>query len=80
MIQAPPESQTRQRLAERRISLALIPSLFISTTVDEVYQAMRNNPGLPNKDEFVQKLNTKLQARLSVQFSQTEKRGSKGLR
>jgi len=36
---------------------------------------MRNNPGLPDKDEFVQKLNTKLQARLSVQFSQTEKQG-----
>ena len=52
---------------------------FISTTVDEVYQAMRNNPGLPDKDEaaslprFVQRLNTKLQARLSVQFSQTSK-------
>ena len=54
-------------------------SRFISTTVDEVYQAMRNNPGLPNKDEFVQKLNTKLQARLSVRFSQTEEWGSKGL-
>jgi hypothetical protein len=52
---------------------------LISTTVDEVYQAMRNNPGLPNKDEaaslpeFLQKLDTKLQARLSVQFGQTEK-------
>jgi hypothetical protein len=32
------------------------------------------------KDEFIQKLNTKLQARLSVKFSQTQKRGSKGLR
>jgi len=47
---------------------------------------MRNNPGLPNKGEaaslpeFVQKLNTKLQARLCVQFSQTKKRGSRGLR
>ena len=64
---------------------ALIPTRFISTTVDEVYQAMRNNPGLPNKDEaaslpeFVQELNTKLQARLSMQLSQTKKRGSKGL-
>ena len=42
-------------------------------TIDEVYQVMRNNPGLPNKDDFVQKLNTKLQARLSVRFSQTNK-------
>jgi hypothetical protein len=49
--------------------LTLIPSRFISTTVDEVYQAMRNNPNLPSKDQFVQKLNTKLQARLSVHFS-----------
>jgi hypothetical protein len=54
-------------------------SRFISITVDELYQAMRNNPGLPNKDEaaslpeFVQKLNTKLQARLSVRFSQPKK-------
>jgi len=58
--------------------LALIPTRFISTTVDAVYQAMRSNPGLPNKDEFVQELSTKLQARLSVQFSQTEKRGGRG--
>ena len=49
--------------------LTLVPSRFISTTVDEVYQAMRNNPNLPGKDKFVQHLNTKLKARLSVQFS-----------
>jgi hypothetical protein len=49
--------------------LTLSPSRFISTTVDEVYQAMRNNPALPSKDKFVQHLNTKLQVRLSVQFS-----------
>jgi hypothetical protein len=55
-----------------------VRSRLISTTVDEVYQAMRNNPGLPNKDdaaslpEFVQKLNTRLQARLSVQFGTKE--------
>jgi len=49
--------------------LVLSPTRFISTTVDEVYQAMRNNPGMPNKDEFVQHLNAKLRLRLSVQFS-----------
>jgi len=49
---------------------------MISTIVDELCQVMRNNFGLPN-DEFVQKLNTKLQARLSVRFSQTKRRGSK---
>lgn len=49
--------------------LTLSPSRFISTTVDEVYQAMRNNPNLPDKDKFVQHLNNKLKARLNVQFS-----------
>ena len=47
--------------------LALKPSRFISTTVEEVYQAMRNNPGMPNKDRFVQHLNAKLRLKLSVQ-------------
>jgi hypothetical protein len=41
---------------------------FISVSVDEVYQAMRNNPGLPMKDEFVANLNEKLKARLSLKF------------
>lgn len=41
---------------------------FISASVDEVYQAMRQNPGLPPKDKFVQALNAKLQARLSLEF------------
>ncbi|MEW5958316.1 MAG: NotI family restriction endonuclease [Chloroflexota bacterium] len=44
--------------------LILTPSRYISTIVDEVYQIMRNNPGLPSKDEFVQILNTKLRAKL----------------
>ena len=52
-----------------------VRSRFVSTTVDEVYQAMRNNPGLPDKDEFVQKLNTRLQARLGVQFGTKELHG-----
>jgi hypothetical protein len=43
---------------------------FVSTTVDEVYQAMRNNPGLPNKDNFLATLNSKLKARLNLKFSQ----------
>lgn len=49
--------------------LELTPSRFVSTTVDEVYQAMRNNPGLPDKDRFVKTLNAKLQAKLSIRFS-----------
>jgi len=46
----------------------LVPSRFISTTVDEVYQAMRNNPSLPDKGTFVKTLTAKLQAKLSVRF------------
>lgn len=46
--------------------LTLTPTRFISTTVEEVYQAMRNNPAVPNKDTFVQKLNERLRLRLCV--------------
>jgi len=49
--------------------LVLRPSRFISTTTDEIYQAMRNNPNLPDKDRFVKALETKLQARLSLKLS-----------
>jgi len=49
--------------------LTLTAPRFVSTTVDEIYQAMRNNPGLPDKDGFVKVLNSKLQSRLSVKFS-----------
>lgn len=49
--------------------LALTAPRFISTTVDEVFEAMKNNPGLPNKGKFVEALNVKLQAKLSVKFS-----------
>ncbi len=55
-------------LAQKDNRLTLVPSRFVSTTVDEVYQAMKNNPGLPNKDKFVNKLNAKLHARLNVKF------------
>jgi len=54
-------------LVPRDDRLILTPSRFISTTVEEVYQAMRNNPGLPSKDKFVQHLNAKLRLELSVQ-------------
>lgn len=46
--------------------LTLTLSRFISTTVDEVYKAMRHNPGIPSKDKFVQHLNAKLRLKLSV--------------
>ena len=44
--------------------LTLTPTRYVSTTVDEVYRAMRNNPSLPNKDHFVASLSDKLQLRL----------------
>ena len=46
--------------------LTLTPTRFVSTSVEEVYRAIRNNPALPSKDEFVKDLNKKLQLRLRV--------------
>ena len=47
-------------LVPKNHRLTLVPSCFISTTVDEVYQAMRDNPSLPDKDRFVQTPSAKL--------------------
>ncbi len=44
---------------------------FVSITVDEMYQAMRTNPGLPSKEQFVRGLNARLRARLGVHFSRS---------
>ena len=46
--------------------LTLKHTRFISTTVEEVYQAMRHKPLMPAKDEFVKTLNRKLRLRLDV--------------
>lgn len=43
-------------------------SKFVSVTVEEIFQAMLNNPGLPDKDSFVEKLGEKLRLRLSVDY------------
>lgn len=56
-------------LLPRNDRLNLTLSRFVSTTADEVYQAMRSNPGLPDKDKFVQVLNAKLQAELRLKFT-----------
>ncbi|MEW6586697.1 MAG: NotI family restriction endonuclease [Nitrospirota bacterium] len=50
-------------------NLSLHPTRFVSVSVDEIYQAMRNNPGLPGKGQFVASLNEKLRARLSLKFN-----------
>jgi hypothetical protein len=55
-------------LRRKGARLTLEPTRFISTTVDEVYQAMRKNPGIPGKDKFVQTLNAKLKAKLNLEF------------
>jgi len=55
-------------LEPERGLLRLALSRFVSTTVDEIYQAMRNNPGLPDKDAFVMNLAAKLRAKLSLRF------------
>jgi len=65
-----PEHESRfalYRLVPKGDRLVLSPDRFISTTVEEVYQAMRNNPGMPDKDGFVRHLNAKLRLRLGVQ-------------
>lgn len=46
--------------------LTLKHTRFISTTVEEVYQAMRHKPLMPAKDEFVKTLNRKLRLTLDV--------------
>ena len=46
----------------------LRPTRYVSVSVDEVYQAMRNNPSLPNKGQFVAALNDKLKIRLNLNF------------
>ena len=53
-------------LAPRGERLALEATRVLSTNVDDVYQAMRNNPGIPTKDAFVRALNHKLQLRLAA--------------
>lgn len=42
---------------------------FVSITVEEMYQAMRTNPGLPSKDQFIEGLNAKLRAKLGLRFA-----------
>lgn len=39
---------------------------YISTSVDEVYRAIRNKPDMPKKDDFVKHLNAKLQIKLKA--------------
>ena len=56
-------------LAEDKDKLRLQHSRYISTSIDEVYQAMRNNPNIPDKDTFVSHLNTKLRLSLSMRSS-----------
>lgn len=53
-------------IVPNRNRLSLMPTRFISTSVDEVYRAMRNNPAMPGKDAFVSGLNKKLQLTLRV--------------
>lgn len=67
-----PESASRfalQTLEPSDDRLTLTQRRYVSITVEEMYKAMRNNPDLPNKDQFVQVLNAKLRARLGVKFA-----------
>ena len=51
--------------------LTLEHNRFISTTVDQIYKAMRNNSALPKKDKFVEKLNKKLNEKMRLKLSIT---------
>ena len=53
-------------LVPRRGRISLTATRYVSSSVAEIYQAMRNNPGLPGKDAFVADLNRRLRLRLSV--------------
>ena len=53
-------------LVEDDDELRLQHSRYISTSVDEIYQAMRNNPHIPDKDAFVSRLNAKLRLSLNM--------------
>ena len=53
-------------IVPNRGRLSLQPTRFISTSVDEVYRAMRNNPAMPGKDAFVSNLNERLRLTLQV--------------
>lgn len=44
--------------------LALTPTRIVSTSIDEVYQAMRNSRAMPQKDAFVSRLNAELRLKL----------------
>ena len=46
----------------------LVLSRIVSASVDEIYQAMRNNPSAPTKDAFVALLNKKLRAKLRLEI------------
>lgn len=65
---------TFERVNER---YDLILHRLVSITVDEMFQAMRTNPGLPSKDQFLRGLNARLRARLGVHFTRPNSSGNK---
>lgn len=56
-------------LVQQGNRLALVHSRWVSTTVDAVYQAMRQNSQMLDKDAFVAALNVKLRARLQLNIN-----------
>lgn len=64
-----PEHSTRfalYTLEPQGDRLSLVATRVLSTSVDDVYQAMRTNPRMPDKRSFVDGLNRRLQLRLAV--------------
>jgi hypothetical protein len=57
-----------QELSLEDNQVKLQSTRYVSLSVDEIYQAMRNNPNLPKKDQFVAVLKEKLKAKLNLKF------------
>lgn len=57
---------TLYNLVPKEGSLTLTFKEIISTSVDEVYEAIKNNPSMPQKDDFVKHLNAKLRIELKA--------------
>ena len=46
--------------------LSLTPTRYVSTSVEEVYRAMRYSRAMPQKDDFVRRLNAELRLKLNA--------------
>lgn len=55
-------------LIEKGDNYRLSQTRMESSTIDALFKAFRNNPNIPSKNDFIKKLNTKLQAGLELKI------------